>query len=359
MNRLRMAVVGCGHLGSIHARLLRSLDEVRLVAVVDPLCAARERLAAECDTAPCADLGALRGQLDAAVIATPTAQHCEVAEQLLDDGVHLLVEKPITRTVAEADRLIAAARRRGLVLQVGHVERFNPAWNAVVGRLAHPRYIEAVRAGTYTFRSTDVSIVLDLMIHDLDLAMSLAQSPVVELSATGVALFGPHEDLAVAQLQFASGCLATLKASRVHHAPQRTMHVFSREAFAAIDFAQGAAHVACPTPAVLRGEVDLTSCPPEQRTQVQESLFRDLLRLETLQVERINAILQEQREFVASTLHGAPVRVPGEQGRATLAVAERILDSIRAHRWNRPLPDDLADPHAREQLPYGRTSRAA
>ena len=113
-------------------------------------------------------------RIDAAVIATPTAHHHEVAEQLLSDGVHVLVEKPVTKTVAEANRLIALARRRGLVLQVGHVERFNPAWNAVVQHLARPQYIEAVRAGSYTFRSTDVSIVLDLMIHDLDLVLSLA-----------------------------------------------------------------------------------------------------------------------------------------------------------------------------------------
>ena len=151
MNRTRVAVVGCGHLGSIHARLLRSIDEVELVGVVDPVLAARERVAAECGTAALVDVVPLLGTLDAAIIATPTAYHHEVAEQLLSAGTHLLIEKPITNTVAEANRLIALARQQGLVLQVGHVERFNPAWNAVLPHLHHPQYIEAVRRRNLQF----------------------------------------------------------------------------------------------------------------------------------------------------------------------------------------------------------------
>jgi predicted dehydrogenase len=341
VNRLRVAVVGCGHLGSIHARLLQSLDDVQLVGVVDPLLAARERVAAECAVPAFAHSDELHNHVDAAIIATPTAHHHEVAERLLSDGVHVLVEKPVTKTVAEANRLIALARRRGLVLQVGHVERFNPAWNAVVRHLTRPQYIEAVRAGSYTFRSTDVSIVLDLMIHDLDLVLSLTDSPIVDV-----------------ELKFANGCIATLKASRVNYEPQRSMHVFSQHVFAAIDFAKGEARLIHPAPAVLRGEVDLTCCPPEQRQQVQESMFRELLSLETLQVERANAILQEQREFVASVLHGDPVRVPGEQGRDALAVAEQILNSIRTHRWNSHLPSAIG-PHALFEPALGQSKRAA
>ena len=358
MNRLRVAVVGCGHLGTIHARLLKSLDSVLLAGVVDPALAARERVAAECAVPAWPHIDELIDRVDAAVVATPTAHHHEVAERLLSAGIHVLVEKPITRTVAEANRLIALARRHRLVLQVGHVERFKPAWNAVVGELAGPQYIEAVRAGTYTFRSTDVSIVLDLMIHDLDLVLSLVASPVVDVEAMGLALFGPHEDLALARLQFANGCLAVLKASRVNHEPQRSMQVYSQQAFAAIDFAQGTARVIRPTSQVLRGEVDLTGWPPDERGQVQEAMFRDLLCLETLQVPRTNAILQEQREFVASVQQGAPVRVPGEQGREALAVAEQILASIRAHRWNSPSLSAVG-PRAHAELARPAAKRAA
>ncbi len=338
MSRLRVAVVGCGHLGSIHARLLKSLEDVELVAVVDPLATASRRVAAECGTEALEDLGRLPGYLDAAVIATPTLDHHAVASQLLEQGVHLLVEKPVTSTVAQANHLIALARQRKLVLQVGHVERFNPAWNAVLPHLHHPQYIEAVRAGTYTFRSTDVSIVLDLMIHDLDLVLSLANSAVVDVEAMGMALFGPQEDLAMARLRFANGCVANLKASRVNYEPLRTMQVYSCEAFASLDFAKGEARLIRPSQAVLQGEVDLTQCPIDQRPRVQETMFRDLLCMETVQVEKCNAILQEQREFVAAIRNGSAVRVTGEQGRDALSVAEQILNRMRAHRWNTPVP---------------------
>ncbi len=355
---LQVAVVGCGHLGSIHARLLKSLDDIELLAVVDPVAESRQRVAAECRTEAWENCDPIAGRIDAAVIATPTLYHHDVARQLLDQGVHLLIEKPVTSTVSQANDLIATARCQNLVLQVGHVERFNPAWNAVVSHLASPQYIEAVRAGGYTFRSTDVSIVLDLMIHDLDLVLSLVDSPVIDVQAMGMALFGPHEDLALARLKFANGCVASLKASRVNYEPQRTMQVFAQQAFASIDFAQGEARLIRPSQMVLAKQVDLTDCPADERSAVQERMFRDLLCMETVAVERLNAISQEQREFVDSIRHGRPVRVPGEQGRDALAVAEQILASIRTHRWNGLAPDQVG-PHVILQplpLPHRRAA---
>lgn len=343
MSRLRVAVIGCGHLGSIHARLIQSLEEVELVAVVDTQAAARERVATQCNCPAVAELRQLTGQLDAAIVATPTIHHHAVACELLQQDVHLLLEKPMTSTVEEADELIVLARRQHLVLQVGHVERFNPAWNAVAPHLQTPQYVEAVRAGGYTFRSTDVSIVHDLMIHDLDLVLSLAQSPVVDVDAMGLAIFGPHADLALARLRFQNGCVADLKASRVNYAPQRTMHIFARHAHAAIDFAKGQAELVRPSREVLAGQVDLTRCPAEQRPLVQETLFEKLLVRETVTVERGNAILEEQREFVNAIRRGTPVRVSGEQGREALAVAERILSSMAVHQWN---GTDHIGPHA-------------
>jgi predicted dehydrogenase len=241
------------------------------------------------------------------------------------------------------------------VLQVGHVERFNPAWNAVAPYLSRPQYIEAVRAGSYTFRSTDVSIVLDLMIHDVDLALSLAGSPVTDVEAMGMAMFGPHEDLAMARLKFANGCVAHLKASRVSYEPERTMQVFAQQAFAAIDFAQAHARLMRPRQDVLAKQVDLTQCLPEARTGIQDSFFRELLPVESVTVPRGNAILQEQQEFVEAVQTGSPVRVPGEDGREALAVAEQILLAIKSHRWN---GTDQVGPHAC-LLPAASTSRRA
>lgn len=345
MSNLRIAVVGCGHLGTIHARLLKSLPDVELMGVVDPLADARRRVAAECGCRAVEHHRELAGQLDAAIIATPTVLHHQVAEELLYDGVHLLIEKPITSDADQANQLIAHSRRKNLILQVGHVERFNPAWDAVRQYLDDPQYIEAVRAGSYTFRATDVSIVLDLMIHDLDLVLSLVSSPVVDVDALGVALFGPHEDLAMARLKFANGCVANLKASRVNYVPQRSMQVFARSAFADIDFAEKKAQLIRPSQEVLARQVELTRCPPEQRQEVQDRMFQDLLCMEPVAAEPVNAILEEQREFVQAVRLGGSVRVSGEQARDALAVAERILESIQSHRWNGLMPDQIG-PHA-------------
>ncbi len=341
MSRPRFAIIGCGHLGSIHARLANSIEDIDLVAVVDPERVARQRVAAECGCAAVAHHREIVDDLDGAIIATPTIYHHEVALDLLEHDVHLLVEKPITSNVLQANELIGAARRKELVLQVGHVERFNPAWNAVLPYLESPQFIEVVRAGTYTFRATDVSIVLDLMIHDLDLVLSLVNSPIVDVEAIGVALFGPHEDLAMARLKFANGCIANLKASRVNYEPQRTMQIYARSAFAAIDFALGQAKLIRPSREVLAKEVDLTHCPSEQQKKIQEAMFKELLCMEEVAVDRVNAILQEQQEFVDAVRFAHPVRVTGEQGRDALAVAEQILEAIDAHHWNGLAPDQI------------------
>ncbi len=334
MTPLRCAVIGTGHLGSIHARLIKSIDQVELVGVVDPEPASRQRVAAECQTEGFEHHRQLQGRLDAAIVATPTQFHYQVAADLLRDNVHLLIEKPVTSTVAEANGLIRMAHQRDRVLQVGHVERFNPAWKTAAPKLDHPKYIEAVRAGPYTFRSTDVSIVLDLMIHDLDLILALVDSEVEQVDALGLVVFGPHEDMAHAQLKFANGCIANLNASRVSDQPRRTMNIFSASGFAEIDFGQCQTKIVRPGRQMLQGQLDLSTVDPDQRPQIQATMFESILPCEQLTMERGNAILQEQQEFVAAIRDGGSVSVPGEHGRNALAVAHRILSSIQTHRWN-------------------------
>ena len=170
-------MIGAGRLGGFHAQKLAAREDIELVAVADPLPANRQRVAAECHTEALADYTALLGRIDAAVVATPTTLHHRIAGRLLEAGVHVLVEKPLAASRREADELVAAARRRNVVLQVGHVERFNPAFQAVSPRVGNPKYIEAVRSSGFTFRSTDIGAVLDLMIHDIDLVLSLVGSP--------------------------------------------------------------------------------------------------------------------------------------------------------------------------------------
>lgn len=190
MSRLQIAVIGGGHLGRIHTRLLKTQEQVELVGVVDPIVAARERIATEFSVPTFAHHQELDGRVQAAIVAATTEHHHQLCVDLLNRGIHVFVEKPITTSVALADEMVNVARERQLVLQVGHVERFNPAWQAVSSNLHRPRFIEAVRASGYTFRSTDIGVVLDLMIHDLDLVLAVVRSVVVEIDAVGATISG-------------------------------------------------------------------------------------------------------------------------------------------------------------------------
>jgi predicted dehydrogenase len=344
MRPLRVAVIGAGHLGRLHAQKLRQQPGASLVAVVDPLPEARERLAAEHDVPPLADHRQAVEWADAAVVAVPTALHRTVAVDLLAAGMHLLVEKPLASTLAEADELVAAARQHGALLQVGHVERFNPAVAAALPHLHDPRYIEATRTSTFSGRSTDIGAVLDLMIHDIDLALALARSDVVRIEALGLALLGRREDVAQARLTFASGCVADLRASRVSYIAQRTLHVWTEDGFAALDLAARTATLVRPCEAIRARAYDVEQLPVEERMRVKEHLFEDLLRKECLAVESADAIAAEQADFVESIQQLRPPRVGGEQGREALAVAERIVEAIAAQsagRLARGEPDQM------------------
>ena len=338
MRRLRLAVVGAGRLGRFHAQKLAPRDDVELIAVVDPIPEARNRLAAECGTRPLPDCRALPQQLDAAVIAAPTRFHHSLGLELISSGVHLLVEKPLTATLSQADELVEAARRAGVVLQVGHVERFNPAMAAALAYVRDPKYVEAVRAGQFTFRSTDVGVVLDLMIHDLDLVLSMVRSPVRKVEALGLSVLGEHEDVANARLQFESGCVATLSASRVSYQPVRRMQVWSPRAFAHIDFATRSTTIVRPSETLLSRRFDVESLSPDQVEHYKQHLFEEHLPREELHSEAVDALMLEQDDFLTAIRTSRPPRVSGEQGRDAVAVAEEILAKIHTHAW-----DDTAD----------------
>ena len=345
MKKLRMAVIGAGRLGGFHAQKLAKRDDVELLAVVDPLPANRKRVADECRTQALADCTELVEQLDAAVIAAPTSLHFAIAKDLLDAGVHLLVEKPLCTTYAEADELAAAARRRGVVLQVGHVERFNPAFNAAAPQLTDPKYIEAVRATGVTLRSTDVGVVLDLMIHDIDLVLSLVRSPLRKVDALGVSVLGGHEDVANARLEFESGCVATLSASRVSYEPMRRMQVWNASSFASIDFAARAATLVRPSETLLRRRFRLDGLTADQIEDQREKFAEKHLPQERLQFDAVDALALELDDFAASIRAKREPRVNGEAGRDALEVAEQILARIHAHCWDASL-DGPAGPLA-------------
>lgn len=333
MSKVRIAVIGAGHLGKIHARLVTQLPEVELAGVCDPVPTARAEVAALLHVPCFADHAPLLGQIDGAIVAAPSKLHHAIAHDLLAHGVHVLVEKPITLNVGDADDLIRAAAERQLTLQVGHVERFNPALTAVAPQIADPKYITATRCGPYSCRSTDVGVVLDLMIHDIDIVLSLVKDELAGVEALGAAVIGPNEDWAQARLTFAGGCVANLQASRVAWEARRFIEITSCDGAAAIDFVAKKAKVMRQSDAVQDGQIDVNLLSAAERNHLKDHLFAEYLPLTEVPVPEANAILEEQREFVAAIRGQGAVRVPGEDGRRALDVAERILTEISAHRW--------------------------
>jgi predicted dehydrogenase len=332
MKKIRIAVIGVGHLGQIHARLLNQVEGVELAGVVDPSETARMTVANQLNVPAFADHVPLLGKIDAAIIATPSQLHYDVANDLLAHGIHVFVEKPMTLNIGDADGLIREAAARGLILQVGHVERFNPAFEAASTHIGDPKYIEAVRTGPFTCRSTDIGVVLDLMIHDIDIALSLVNDKVIRVEALGAAVIGPNEDWAQARVTFAGGCVANFFASRVSWQAQRSMHVISREAAAGIDFATRKACLMRISEAI--SSIQINNLSPAARAHLKDHLFTNYLPLEDLPVAETNPLLQEQRNFTAAIRGEAKVRVAGEHGRGALDIAERILAEVAAHRWD-------------------------
>ena len=239
MGRLRVGVIGVGHLGKEHARILSGMPGVELVGVADVSPAQAESVALRCGTRSFADHRSLLTQVDGAVIVVPTRQHHAVALDFLRRRIPVLIEKPITADLAQADELVSLARQQQVLVQVGHIERFNPAFEEMERRPLQPRFVRCERVGPFSGRSTDVGAVLDMMIHDIDLLLALVAAPVAHVEALGISVLGGHEDVAQARVVFENGCQAQLAVSRLSPTPVRQMQVWAPEGFAAIDFGAG------------------------------------------------------------------------------------------------------------------------
>lgn len=345
MTPLQVAVVGAGHLGRIHAKLLAQVEDARLVAVVDPYEPARQNAEAMFGVPTFACHREILDRIDAAIIASPSDLHAQTATDLLIADKHVFVEKPITVEPADADRLVqlAAARRR--TLQVGHVERFNPAWTAASEVTAGAKYVEAVRASRFPGRCLDVGVVMDLMIHDIDLVLSLTDAPLREVRASGMAVVSDHEDLAEARLEFECGLTANLKASRVSLSPARNMQTFGPAGAAQIDFGSLSLTMVRPHHSLLQRSFDLTTATRNPLGFADE-LFADYLAAESPSVQPRNAILDELHDFVISIRSQSEPTVSGLAGARAVAVASRVLDCIAVKRWTRSQGPEEIGPHA-------------
>jgi predicted dehydrogenase len=330
MTRLRVAVIGCGHLGTIHARLLAARTDAELVAVVDPVPESRQRVAEAHGCRALAEPQELVGLADAVVVAAPTCLHAAVSLPLLSRGLDLLIEKPIAATVGEAQQIAAAAERHGRIVAVGHVERFNPAWKMAVEQCGRGRIlaVESARLAPFTFRSLDVGVVLDLMIHDIDLVLSLDPGKLTHVEAQGIVATGGHEDAVRARLAFSSGLIADLSASRIHPTLSRRVSLWGTQGIVAVDFNAKTVEVVAPSQPVQQGTFVAAAVPPADRASLKDRFFTDILPRETLAVPEANAIACEHDNFLAAVRSRRPALVPAAAGAAALEIAMRVLDGL-------------------------------
>jgi predicted dehydrogenase len=331
---LRVAVVGVGGFGRHHARIYGELrDEgVRLVGLVDVDPAKPRELATRLGVPVASRVEDLPERVDAVSVAVPTRAHRAVAEPLLLRGVHCLVEKPIAPTAAEGEALVAAAERGGALLQVGHVERFNPVMAAIERLGVRPVFVEAHRLAPFTFRSADVGVVMDLMIHDLDLLLHLvggAEEP-ASVEAVGVPLLSEHEDIANARISFASGCVANVTASRVSFARMRKVRVFSRDAYVSLDYDKKQALLVRKSPALDAAALRRAAGAGGDLASLAGTSFGDLLTTETLPIDDGEPLKDELRAFVSAVRRGERPRVSGAEGLRALRLAERVLADVAA-----------------------------
>ena len=302
-DRLRLAVVGIGHLGRHHARILAALDDVQLVAVVDTVAQRAAEAAATSGARALTDFKAIVGHVDAAIVAVPTELHRDIATPLLEAGIAVLAEKPMARSLAEADEMIAVAQASRATLAVGHTERYNPAVAAVLPLVTSPKFVEVHRLGVFPERSLDIDVVFDLMIHDLDIILSLVRSEVSSIEAVGVPVLTPKYDIANARLRFASGCIANVTASRISRDRVRKIRFFQPDAYLSVDYAAQ--------------EV-------EGWRLVRRDGARPAIEGGQLPVARDEPLKRELVDFISAVRDRRKPLVDGEAGRRALALATEV-----------------------------------
>lgn len=313
MKKLRAAVVGVGYLGNFHAQKYASLSNVELAGVADNDPKRSAEIAAALGTTPFTDYRDLADKVDVVSIVVPTVMHHEVASFFLNHGIHVLLEKPVTTTVDEARDLISIAAGKGLIFQVGHLERFNPALDAVRNIVRRPGFIDATRVAPYKPRGTDVSIVLDLMVHDLDLISTLIGSDIKSISASGACVYSSTPDIANARIEFENGATANVTASRISLKSDRSMRIFQEDAYISVDFQNRKASIC--------RKGDGESSPGVPSVSIEE-----------MDVPQKDQILAEIEAFIDSVLTGKPPIVSGQDGMKALETAllieQKILENI-------------------------------
>ncbi len=339
MNKIRTAVVGAGKMGAIHAKVYDQLPQSDFVAVVDIDAAKAERLAKRYNTEAFTDCSEiLRAQndkkVDAVTIATPTVTHYELAKIFIENDIAVMIEKPLAANVEEGGKIVELARKNNVVVAVGHSERCNPVVQAIKRLDIEPKFIEAHRISPYPFRSSDIGVVLDVMIHDIDIILSLAASKIKKVDAVGVSVIGEEEDICNARIVFENGCIANVTASRLALKTERKVRVFSRQAYLSVDYFKKSGIIIKADP-----NIDVVKWIRERKEAGDFNLMTvdwpDLLHIEELDIDDKEPLRLEQEAFLRSVAdRGVKPEVSAEEGLAAMECAEMILASVKKHKWD-------------------------
>jgi len=336
VDKVKVGVIGVGHLGRHHTRVYRQLPQAQLVGVHDIDSEKAQKVAKEFDTRYFENLDDLLERTDAVSLVVPTTIHYALACDILDQGKNLLIEKPITETVKQAEELVSLAGAKNVILQVGHIERFNPAFKAIENLKLEPKFIESHRLAQFNPRGTDVAVILDLMIHDLDLILSLVKSEVKRIDAAGVSVISDSEDIANARLTFENGCVANITASRISARPLRKMRLFQRNSYISLDFLERSVEI--------YKLVDTNSVSVEEKEK--ETVVGNLptgevgktIVYEKPEIESEDMLTSEIVSFLDAVKNRTHLKVSGEDGKRALKVALEIVDKAKEHRgWSTKL----------------------
>ena len=338
--KLRTAVIGAGKMGAIHAKVYDQLPECDLIAVVDIDAAKAQSLADRYHCLASTDCTDLLDKVDAVTIATPTVTHMKLAKIFIKNKIAVLIEKPLAANVREGRKIVALARKNGSVVAVGHSERCNPVVQAIKRLDIKPKFIEANRISPYPFRSTDVGVVLDVMIHDIDIILSLAASKIKKVDAVGVNVVEDREDICNARIVFENGCISNITASRLALKTERKVRVFSRQAYLTVDYLKQSGIIikADPNINVVKWIKDHKETGGFDLTSVN---WPDLLHIEQLDIDDKEPIRLEQEAFLSAvTDRDCTPEVSAQEGLAALECAQKILDSVKKHKWKEKIGDE-------------------
>ncbi len=333
MAKVRVAVIGGGKMGSLHSRIYSQMDQVELVAVVDSDLQKAQKLTEQFGGTAYSDPKAIIDMVDAVTIAAPTEYHGEVAVPFLKKGLAIMVEKPLADSLESARNMLKLARENNCILQVGYSERFNPVGQAMQRLNITPRFIESNRISPFTFRSTDVGAVLDLMIHDIDIVLSLVKSPIVNLHAVGVNVVGEHEDIVNVRLCFENGCVANMTASRIALKTERKIRIFSEDAYLNLDYLKKEG-----TSISKAANIDMLNTVRQMfdgdgQLDLSNASWADQVKVETLNIDDKEPLRLEQEAFIQAVIDGTHPEVSGEDAVAAMELAERIVANIAEHKW--------------------------